>query len=325
MGLLDLLFGRRNSRDSTGLTVTPQGDSFEDRFLTLNKPHWFGECSRSPNRRWVISWRRGEADVLNEAKAGSRPDGRYLLYEATTQRVVLRGGLFHPTAGAVADNGAFVLGEINALSALQSTLHACSAKGDKLLLHKIHALILTTAISKSGRYAICTTGNSKHEDGGSLFLFDLLAGKQVFITEPEAWSTDYYIDEDRIEVVANVRGLGAFRYDRNGQFIDRALLEQAILQRGDYSSTITTAERILQHSEPSIERVRETLAAVLRARKHGADQDSGWKAAALKVQGMAYEALSEIPNAIAAYEQALAINPKIGVKRRLASLQKRNN
>ena len=317
MGILDLLFGRRKNIEAATPPELPEKDPFEDQFLTLSKPRWFGTCRRSPNSRWVISWREG-GSVVSSDGAVSRSKGAYLLYEAATGRVALRGNLLRPMEGTVAENGTFALSEMGFSNALESVLHVFNADGERLLKRKLHALVLTTAISKNGRYAVCTTGNSGHEDGGSLFLFDLQTGTQLFATPPSAgWSTNYYIDEDRIEVIARIKELGEFRYDQTGQFLDDVALEETILQRGDYSRTIMAAERILLHSEPSIERVRQVLTAVQRARNNGADMDNGWRAAALKVQGLAHEALGEAPQAIKVYEQALALNPKIGVKRRL--------
>jgi len=43
----------------------------------------------------------------------------------------------------------------------------------------------------------------------------------------------------------------------------------------------------------------------------------------LKVQDLTYEGLGDAANAMAMYEQALSINPKIGLKRKLAALQKK--
>ncbi|MEB0222895.1 tetratricopeptide repeat protein [Pseudomonas sp. 10S4] len=62
---------------------------------------------------------------------------------------------------------------------------------------------------------------------------------------------------------------------------------------------------------------------MIRARSLGADANPAWKPNALKVQGLAHETLGQLREAIHIYEQALALNPKIGVKRRLDILKKR--
>ena len=60
----------------------------------------------------------------------------------------------------------------------------------------------------------------------------------------------------------------------------------------------------------------------MRARSLGADSNPAWKPNALKVQGLAHEMLGQFPQAIEVYEEAITLNPKIGVKRRLDALKK---
>ncbi|MNR53406.1 hypothetical protein D3C85_1734180 [compost metagenome] len=62
---------------------------------------------------------------------------------------------------------------------------------------------------------------------------------------------------------------------------------------------------------------------MIRARSLGADANLAWRPNALKVQGLAHEALGEQRDAIQIYEEAIALNPKIGVKRRLDALKKK--
>jgi len=294
----------------------------EFRFLTLDQPRWYGAARRSPNGQWMISWRESGYVVARDGTQ-TRPKGAWLLYEPTVKRVACKGSMTRPTEGAVANNGAFVLVDMSLGDALESTLHAFDGEGNRLLRKKLHALIMTTAISDSGRYALCLTANSPDGDGHSMFLFDLKTGSQVFATSPvTAWTSDYLIDEARGEVVAHVKKLGSFRYDSTGRFLDAEALEEATLTHGEYSSVFFAAERILE-TRPSPERVRQVLAALHRAFEEGGNRDPAWKAVGLKMKGIAHQSLGETEAAIAAYEQALAINDKIGVKRRLTVLLKR--
>ncbi|MDI9778477.1 tetratricopeptide repeat protein [Pseudomonas putida] len=88
---------------------------------------------------------------------------------------------------------------------------------------------------------------------------------------------------------------------------------------------ILAAEAMLKGDSSSLppEKRQYILEALIRARNIGADQNPAWKPTALKVQGLAHEALSQVQEAIACYEEALSLNPKIGVKRKHDSLRKR--
>lgn len=116
--------------------------------------------------------------------------------------------------------------------------------------------------------------------------------------------------------------MGKFRYDRTGNFVDAVNLDQANLDSSDYSRIIRAAEKILVEQDVTDERITEALEAVIRAKSLGADSNPAWKPNALKVQGLAHEALGQVREAIQAYEEAVALNSKIGIKRRLEALKK---
>ena len=97
----------------------------------------------------------------------------------------------------------------------------------------------------------------------------------------------------------------------------------ANLNSSRYDRIILAAEKILGEGDLTDERTLEVLTAVRRARTLGADENPAWRPTALKVQGLAHEQLGQYPEAVQVYEESLALNPKIGVKRRLASVTKR--
>ena len=54
----------------------------------------------------------------------------------------------------------------------------------------------------------------------------------------------------------------------------------------------------------------------------GAKDKPDWGSIAHRVRGESYELLGKIPEALSAYEQALSLNPKIGVQKRVTNLRK---
>ncbi|UCP00823.1 tetratricopeptide repeat protein [Metapseudomonas lalkuanensis] len=90
-----------------------------------------------------------------------------------------------------------------------------------------------------------------------------------------------------------------------------------------YEFAIPAAEELLKSPVLTPEIAKQALDIVTRARKHGADWVDAWKAKSLKLQGLAHEALGDLRAAVDAFDEALALDPKIGVKRKRDSLFKK--
>ncbi|MBJ2290576.1 tetratricopeptide repeat protein [Pseudomonas sp. MF5691] len=229
-----------------------------------------------------------------------------------------------PNNGHVCDTGVFCLEDWHFGSTLSGTFSVFDPSGSVILAKDLTANILTSGISKHGKYAFCATANSPTEDGNKVFLFDLVNRVAMYSVTPKAgWPDSYEVDEGTGELMAQFKDMGSFRYNVHGGFMDADQLGDANLNSSHYDRIILAAEKILGEVDLTDERIQEVLIAVQRARSLGADENLAWKPTALKVQGLAHEQLGQYPEAVLVYEEALALNPKIGVKRRLASVGKR--
>jgi hypothetical protein len=81
-------------------------------------------------------------------------------------------------------------------------------------------------------------------------------------------------------------------------------------------------QQLLKNPEVTQEQATKCLQMIERARSNGADKDVYWAPLSLKFKGMAHETLGDLPAALQAYDLALGLNPKIGVKRKADSLRK---
>ncbi len=325
MGIFDWLFKKRNAgKPEMGLVkARSQMVELEKPFLHVSTMDYGGLYSLSKSKKWAISWRDSGPSA---GKGGHRESGlgEFVLADLASDVVSTHGKMQRPNNGSVADNGSFSLEDWHFGNTLSGTFSVFDSKGTPIIRKELTANILESGISRNGRLAYCATANSKTEHGYKIFLFDLETGEELFCVTPQTGGMESYaFDEDKKLLIADVKGVGKFRYDRDGNFVDAGNLNKANLGSSDYSRVIRAAEEVLDEPGLSAARAREALDAVIRARSLGADANPAWRPNALKVQGLAHEALDEPYEAIKAYEDAIILNPKIGVKRRLDALKKR--
>jgi curved DNA-binding protein CbpA len=154
--------------------------------------------------------------------------------------------------------------------------------------------------------------------------FDLEARKQLFSINPAAgWADEYEFLEEQAVFCVRIRDVGLFRYDQTGAFLDEAAFLEAKLNSNRFDLVLPTAELLLKDTERQGVEVARILAAVSNARSNGADGEQQWKALALKLQGTCHELLGNDGSALLAFNEAMSINPKIGVKRKVESLRKK--
>jgi hypothetical protein len=327
MGLLDFLFGAKKGIDSKqpSSRITSRKDvTVLDNFIEIPELGFFGQFRRSHSGEWVICW--SDSDEQNH-RGGHRESGhgRYVLYNATQNVVALKGRVERPNSGSVADNGNFSIEDWHFGSELTGTFYVFSSAGHKLLKKRFQANLYNSAISDSGRFAVCQTANAPTgEDGNRFTAFDVERNIELFSVHPTTgWADKYTFLEDTSQFGVVINRIGTFYYDAQGNLIDPEKFEIARLHCDRYDVVLLAAEDIVKSPNLNDELAIEALEACSRALSLGAEKDQSWKAVALKIQGLAHERLHHDDAAIAAFDAALLINPKIGVKRKADSLRKK--
>ncbi len=322
--MFDWLFRKRTTLQSKPKPAkhdAAQLFKLNDKFITVSSIAYHGLVTYSPAKTWMLSWKDSTPDG---SQGGCRDsgEGRYVLVDVENNVVQVDARMPRPNNGSVADNGTFCLEDWHFGSTLSGTFHVFSAQGTPIITKELSANILGSGISRSGRLAFCTTANSPTEDANKLFLFDLKQGRELFAVTPARACERFEFDEAALELVARVAGGGEYRYGPDGALVDERSADVALLRSTNYSAVIFTAESMLR-GNPDAAKLECILDALIRARGLGADNNPAWKPTALKVQGLAHEALGQVSEAIRCYEEALMLNPKIGVKRKLDALAKR--
>lgn len=328
MGFLDWLLGRKPTGAATGVPSrqptrgTSAALNIQADFLSYSARKFYGPCSKSSNGQYVLAW----CDANESGMQGghrSKGHGQYLLFE--DGRVIAEGKMARPNDGKVADNGTFILNDWGFGDGLKGTFCAFDKSGQPLIARKFKANLYNNGLSPDARFAVCQTCNADSTDGATLAIFDLTKRAESTSWSPESgWADFYQFGPDVDTLCLGYRKFGCFRYSLAGEFLDRDAWQNAWLTKGDYSETLVMAERLLQSrgAEPSAELIPKLIQAIDRVSPMVAQADDRSKALALKLLGICLDKQGLLREALEHYDKALAINAKVGIKRRADQIRK---
>jgi hypothetical protein len=314
MGLWNFLFGGGNGGNPNGSAppdLTEGDGGFGRDIVNIPSSNFYGISSKSPNGRFTIAWVDGGPDQSRR--------GRYVVLDRG--KLVAEGKMSRPNDGKVANNGVFILNDWGAIETLSGTLTAFGPDGTSTLSRKLKANLFNNGLSADGRWAVCQTANAPSEDSGRLFVFDLVAGKEVSSWQAESgWANVYEFSTDGTTIYLGYFDGTKFAYTREGEFIDRTLWLTVGLQKGN----LLVVETLLSECDnrPSHQLTDLLFPAIDRALAAMRKDDVRTQARGLRLRGTCLESIGETGQALLAYEQALSLDPKIGVKRKASQLRK---
>lgn len=302
---------------------------FSDQFVCIDELGFFGSFRTSPSGEWCICWSDSDHE-FNSGRGGYRTSGKglYLLYNKSQDKVYSKGMLARPSSAHVANNGVFCVEDWGFGAELRSSIHVFSSNGSYLFEKNFSANIFNSGISENGLYIVCQTANNPNSSDGNIFTaFDILAQQQIFSVCPiTGWAEGYDFDELNKKIGVVVRGMGTYCYDMRGNFIDLDKYEKDQLNSNRYEVVLLKAQQILKDSELD----RTTAEIIINASDRGLSllpkdefHYSSWAAMAYKSKGLAYEFLDQKQLALDSFDEALRLDPKIGIKRKADKLRKK--
>lgn len=316
MSILSWLRGDKPVRAKTEIT-----HSGGLTLIAIGTHHFYGQSVVSSNGRYTLAWRDGN-DEGTRGGARSEGKGRYLLIDG--DHLVVDGRMERPNDGQVADNGTFVLNDWRFFSnELRGTFYAFRVDGTEILGRKFLANLYSCGVSRDGRFGCCQTCNAPSErDGSVLTIFDLEKAVEVARWRPESgWANAYDFSADGVHILLIYKYGPPLRYTLSGEFVDRELWVQSSLDRGD----LYMLQRVIKESNtnPEGEFARRLIACADKGLAAIPTDDSRTRAFGLKLKAICFDGLEDWRSALAAYEEALALDSKIGVKRRVEQLRKK--
>mgnify|MGYP003639872915 CR=1 FL=1 len=329
MGLLDLIFGsKKKEKEKSHPRCSEVGTelTFLDNFIRIQSIGFFGQYKKSSSGEWIVGWSDSDpgGGIGGHRESGH---GRFILYNTIEKKLVLEGKLERPNSADVANNGCFSVEDWHFGSELSATFYVFSCSGEELVKKKFSANILNSAISDNGVLAVCQTANAHSGNDGNLLVgFHIMERVDVFSINPSTgWAEAYEFDEEDTRFGVVLKEVGTFFYDSDGVLLEPQKFDLARLRSNRYEVSLIASQEIVKSDQSSLEHVEEALKASSKAIQAGAECNDYWKAIALKVHGLANERLGRDEDALAAFDAALKLNPKIGIKRNANAIRKRLN
>lgn len=298
---------------------------FSDHVVTIHSLGFTGRYAKSPNGRWAIAWDDGDIPADGAIYKGIQAKG-------LGRFVVLRDGRFRgvghaerPNACAIANNGSFVLQDLRSEEQIQSVFKVYDKDCVKLVEFHQSAHIYSSAISDNGVIAVCHTANARNSDGNMLTAFDLNSGAKLFSITPETGrASSYVFDEANRRVGAVLKDVGTFYYSADGVLEDPDGFLNAKLNSANPLKALSEIEEVSQFyeiSEDQLEYVLRLSGSLLE--DSNINDTPNTKARLLKARGKLLQASGRDQEALSHYNEALEIDPAIGVKRVATAIQKK--
>jgi hypothetical protein len=327
MGILGWLF-RRNievAKDNAQQAAIADHDAMsrpKTEFIDIPSRRFFGESIRSPNGRFTLAWKDAN-ESGSEGGARSKGKGKYIVLAG--KEVIAQGAVARPNDGKIANDGNFILNDWGFGDGLQGVFLAFDQTGKPLVKRRFEANLFNNGLSVDGSTASCQTANAyEGEDGSKLTIFNLRTGVEVGSWIPESGWADFYAFPTDGVIQLGYSKLGLFSYSWDGTFLDAEAWQEARLSKGDYSTVMIAVEFAIKSSDGKLEDglSQRLLKSLDRISQQIPDTDIQRKATLKKLQGQCWEAIGDLGIALTAYDAALAINPKVGIKRRADQIRK---
>jgi len=206
-------------------------------------------------------------------------------------------------------------------SELRGTFCAFRKDGAPIVRQRYEANLYNNGLSEDGHFACCQTCNSGSEtDSSVLTIFDLIAAKEISRFMPESgWASGYDFSNPGL-IKLEYPDRKAVGYSVTGEFVDRGRWIEDGLARGDL---LIIGQAAREAADPlsmdDADRLIQACDVGLRDRMW---RDPQWQAQGLRVKAECYDRTGRLSDALRNYQQALAANPKVGVKRRAQQVEK---
>ncbi len=265
--------------------------------------------SASPDGKYKIAW-----SALAMPESGS---GKFaLIYE---EQIEYWGEMSVIDHGRIANNGTFIVSCILDMNEGVRGIVIMDAQQNVILKAVFSSYGGNPGISANGEYACWGQENE-------IIFYDIYKKNIIWKRPSEIGGTAFEYDFDTNSKIITTYDdvYGAMDYAFDGKFLDGEKLYQHRLQSGHYDTIHQEIERIKQSTDDDEkQKIGRKLFGII-SEKWNLESYENQRPNFARLLGEMFEAMNMPEKAISSYRQALQLNPKIGVKRRLTQLEKEN-
>ena len=317
-GFFQRLFSKPQAAHETSsrpLTDRLQIEEFGHNLVSIDALDFIGHQAVSPNKRYRLIWADRTPDG---SRGGNRSEGHGSWSLLLDDRIVTTGSLERPQEGCVADNGTVILHDWVFGEGLKGRFIAFAPDGTQLVTQQFAANLMSNGLSPDGRFAICQTANAPGSaDSCHYMLFDLAAGCEMARWEVETgWAEHYEWDCEDRRVYICMKDGERVGYDFTGCMVERDAWQLRRIGAGELNVIQSVLAATSANDHPLHSEIIAGLGIAAR------DGEIWQQARAYRLLGELHEQTGEIAQAVKAYDDALTIDPQVGVARRVEQLRK---
>jgi len=317
-GFFQRLFSKGEAANKTSpppLAGQLKIEEYGHNLVSIDALDFIGHQAVSPNRRYRLIWADRTPDG---SRGGYRSEGHGSWSLLLDDQIVTGGNLERTQEGCVADNGTVILHDWMFGEGLKGRFVAFAPDGTQLITQQFAANLMSNSLSPDGKFAICQTANAPGSaDSCRYMLFDLAAGREMARWEVETgWAEHYEWDCEDRRVHLCMKDGERVGYDFTGTMVEREAWELRRIGAGDLNVIQSVLVATSANDHPLRSEIIVGLGVAAR------DGEVWQQARAHRLLGELHEQAGEIAQAVKAYDDALTIDPKVGVARRVEQLRK---
>lgn len=292
--------------------------------ITIRSLDFIGSLEESQNQTFAVAFADSCRTEDGSLRGGSRLSGEGDVLLLKEKRLVWQKKIPRPSYACVSNTGTAAICDIGFGPDLRSNILVFRQDGTTAVNQVIEANLMSCAITPGGDSVFFNSaGSPTLEDSVKLFAYALPSGEHAFTVDFLIQEiTSALSDGDGVRLTAE--GI-AYRYSWSGALLNKFETDTALFDRNMASGYFASAHRILNDclKDVSINEQRDQLRAAY-ARLIESDAPSEIKAKAHRDLGEQSLAQGDKAQALAEFREALRLNSGIGLKRKVAELEKAN-